>query len=531
MSLELTFHGAAGAVTGSCMELSIGSARVLIDCGLFQGSRSLEALNYEALPFDARALDAVILTHAHLDHSGRLPVLARDGFSGTVWCTPPTRHLIDPLLLDAAKLQAADAERRNDRPDRAGLPEFEPLYDQNDVHRVVELVEGVSYGKWVDVAPGISFRFWDARHILGSASVEIRADGQSLLFSGDIGPPAADGPEPLQPDAGAWDHIICEATYGDRDRVIPTLDERRELLAKVVEGALARGGNLLIPAFALERTQVLLEDLVALFVSGRLTPSPIYVDAPLAGRITQAYRRHAASRKGPSPFDHPKVKFTPSVDESMMLNRVSGAIIIAGSGMCSGGRIRYHLLRNLPRSESTLLFVGYQARGTLGAVLQSGAKAVRISGADVHVRSHIETIDAYSGHADHAGLLRWLTKRAPVTGSIFLDHGEQPALKRLAKDTAAIPGMPRPIIPLLGERFELLVSSAAGRVGAARPDAHALAAGEDWRNRLASFRANLEGTLLALPSDLDRARALEAARIAMTTQGAEGGNYAKQVVT
>lgn len=518
MSLELTFHGAAGTVTGSCIELRAGAQRILIDCGLFQGSRSLEALNHESLPFDPRKVDAIVLTHAHLDHSGRLPLLARNGCAAKIWCTPPTRQLLAPLLADSARLQASDAERRNRRPDRAGLPPFEPLYDDRDVERTVDQAEALRYGLWSGIAPGVELRFSDAHHILGSASVEIRAGGQHLLFSGDIGVAAADAAEPQAPPDG-WDHLICESTYGDRDRVLYSLAERRELLAARVEPALAKGGNLLIPAFALERTQAVLGDLVALFASGRLRPSPVFVDSPLADRVTRAYRRYAdGDQAGPSPFDDPHVRFTSTVEASRALNRVSGAIILAGSGMCTGGRIRHHLVRNLPRANSTVLLVGYQARGTLGAVLESGAQTVRIMGHDVRVRAEVATLDAYSAHADRAALLRWLAKRAPVAGSVFLDHGEMPALERLAADAAAIAGLPNPIAPMLGERFRLDKGAPAQRIGEPRPQAADLVAPQDWRNRYAAFASSLEDRLRGLPSDAARRRAIEAADRAIRGQ-------------
>ncbi|MCW3849607.1 MBL fold metallo-hydrolase [Sphingomonas sp. LB-2] len=520
MALELDFHGAAGAVTGSCMELKAGDKRILVDCGLFQGSRSLEALNYEPLPFEPRRIDAVVLTHAHLDHSGRLGLLARQGFRGPIHCTPPTRHLLAPLLTDAARLQASDAERRNHRPDRIGRPAFEPLYDDHDVRQVFEQAEELRYGQWAEISPGIAIRFSDAHHILGAASVEVRAEGQHLLFSGDIGDGAATANGPPRPEGG-WDHVICESTYGDRDRVRHTPEERRELLAAMVEPALARGGNLLIPAFALERTQIVLADLVALFASGRLRPSPVFVDSPLADRVTRTYRRFGGIQDSPSPFDSPHVRFTTSVPQSKALNRVTGAIILAGSGMCTGGRIRHHLVRNLPKGEATVLMVGYQARGSLGAVLESGARAVRISGNDVPVRARIEKLDVYSAHADHQALLQWLTRRAPVRGSIFLDHGEPPALERLATDAAAIAGLPHPIVPLLGERFRLDAGKPAQRIGKPRPDAPELIAREDWRNRYAAFAASLEERLRALPSDAARRHALEAAERAFEGQAGE----------
>ncbi|WP_265269415.1 MBL fold metallo-hydrolase [Sphingomonas lycopersici] len=510
MSIELIFHGAAGAVTGSCMELRSARHRVLIDCGLFQGSRTLEALNFQPLPFDPHSLDLVVLTHAHLDHAGRLPTLVQHGLTAPVICLPPNRQLLGPMLNDAAKLQAADAERRNDRPDRAGRKPFEPLYDSQDVARLIGRLDTVRAGKWIEPLQGLRLRLWDAHHILGAASVELNLDGQSLLFSGDIGDGATHLADPSSPEGG-WDHVICEATYGDRDREVPTPDDRREQLAQAVKTALARGGNLIIPAFALERTQVIIEDLVALFDAHKLEPVSVFIDAPLADKVTEAYRRFDhAQRRGPSPFDHPRIRFVRTIEQSKALNRISGAIILAGSGMCTGGRVRYHLLRNLPRADSTVLFVGYQARGTLGAVLQGGAKLVRISGADVKVRAEIASLDTYSAHADHAGLLRWIAARAPISGSLFLDHGEPPALARLAADVAALPGIPTPVIPSLGERFRLEPRSACSVAGEARSDAIRLVDGADWHSRAARLRELLDIHLAKLPSDAARAEALEA---------------------
>lgn len=507
MTLQLHFHGAAGTVTGSCMELRAADWRVLIDCGLFQGSRTLEALNHQGLPFDIESIDAVLLTHAHLDHCGRLPLFGRAHAEAPVWCTPATRQLLEPLLLDAAKIQAADARRRNRRPDRAGLPPFEALYDARDVRRLIESTRPIEFGQWAEPVAGVRMRFVDARHVLGAASIELEAEGQRLLFSGDIGMHAdevlAGGHEP-------FDHVVCESTYGDRDRVQVSLAERREKLAGLVEPALAGGGNLLIPAFALERTQAVLGDLVALFESGRLQPSPIFVDSPLAERITHTYRRYAGPEERGS-YDSPHVRFTPTEAQSRALHRLSGAIIIAGSGMCTGGRIRQHLIRNLPRGDSTVLIVGYQARGTLGSVLLSSAPTVRISGNDVRVKARIESTDIYSAHADREALLRWLAAAAPVRGSVFLDHGEPLALEGLRTDAARIKGLPAAIVPALGESYRLEAGRPAERVGTPRPDAAALVQAEDWKSRFAAFAASLEDRLRALPSDEARRRAIEAA--------------------
>ncbi|MFA6117924.1 MAG: MBL fold metallo-hydrolase [Sphingomonas sp.] len=512
MAIELAFHGAAGTVTGSCMELTIGERRILIDCGMFQGSRTLEALNHEQLPFDPAGLDAIVLTHAHLDHSGRLPLVTRLGSTAEIWCTPATSKLIDPLLQDAARLQEADVHRRNKRPDRAGLPPFKRLYDANDVKHTVRQTRPLEIGTWAVPVPGVLIRFWDACHILGSASVEIRADGQRLLFSGDIGDRAADNP--FHGDDGEpFDHVVCESTYGDRDRAAVPVADRRAALAAIVTAAMARGGNLLIPAFALERTQVILADLVALFATGGLAPCPIYVDSPLAERMTRTYRASGGVDIDgtPSPFDDANVHFTQSTAQSRGLSGLSGAIIIAGSGMCTGGRIREHLARNISRPDSTILFVGYQVPGTLGSVIRGGAATVRISGNDFDVLAHVERLDAYSAHADRAGLLRWISACAPVRGGLFLTHGEAPALDRLALDASTIAGVSHIIIPALDERFALAPGAPPRRIAAPRKDAPELVAPLDWRNRYAAFTSSLERRLRQLPTNSAREQALLAA--------------------
>lgn len=515
--IEITFHGSAGTVTGSCFQVRGNGKSVLVDCGMFQGTRSLEALNHEKLPFEADQIDAVILTHAHLDHCGRLPYLVTSGCRAPIWMTAPTADIIEPLLLDSAKLQAADAERRNRRPDRMGLAPFAPLYTADDVTSCIGQVHETRYCEWHDLGNGDGFRFWDARHIVGSASVELQLAGQRLLFSGDIGSGlpihCADG------ELGGYDHLICEATYGDRAREPMLISDRREQLAVYVEETLSKNGNLLIPAFAVERTQIILEDLVALFESERLRPYNVFVDSPLAERVTRATQRHRHG--GFDLMATPNIHFTHDISESKQINNMSGVIIVAGSGMCQGGRIRHHLLRNLPNEHSRVLLIGYQVTGTLGAVLREGTRHVRISGHDVPVRADIQSLDCYSSHADRPGLLDWIKQRGPVSGSVFLVHGEEQALTTLADDVRAASLARHVALPMLGETWILHGKQIAKLIGSAREDLHMRIAPRDWMASLAALESSLADRLKALPSDSARERAL--ASLMRTLEKAEGG--------
>ena len=487
-------HGAARTVTGSCFELALGKRRVLVDCGLFQGSRSLERLNREPFGFTPARLDAVVLTHAHLDHSGLLPRLAAEGFAGTIWCTGATADLLEVMLADAAHIQEQEARRRNRRSDRVDLPPARPLYTSEDAERAVALIRTASYEEQFDPAPGFQALFWNAGHILGSASAEIFAGGSRLLFSGDLGPQhKAFHADPAGPRD--VDHLFCESTYGDRDRDEASPEMRRTLLQSEVKEALRRGGNLVIPAFALERTQELLLDLAVLIDSGRLPGTPIFIDSPLASRATEVFARHRATLEdlgSGNIFGHAAFHFVDSVDASMRLNHVSGAIIIAASGMCEAGRIRHHLRHNLPRADSTVLFVGFQAQGSLGRTILEGAKRIRLSGRDVVVRARISKLDVYSAHADREELVAWTKARRPVRGSVFLTHGEPRGLEGLR--LAIEPDFASVLIPEIGERYELPAGMPAKRLATGRIDLRE-AVGRDWQNDYADFAVNLKRRL------------------------------------
>lgn len=433
--------GAVGEVTGSCHLVEAGGHRFVLDCGMHQGSREDERRNREAFDFDINTIDAVVLSHAHIDHSGRLPLLARRGFRGPVWTHPATEGLLEIMLEDAANLAAMDAERarRFGRPDAA----LGPLYDARDVQRTLRLVRGVPYGVPRQIAPGVTLTLHDAGHILGSAIVEITEDTgdgppRTLVFSGDLGMKQAPiVRDPAHP--GRADHVILESTYGDRDHRSRTDTEVE--LADILEQAWESGGNVLIPAFAVGRTQEVLYAFARNFDAWNLARWKIYLDSPMAIRVLDVYEKNvdlfdpqaqAAWREWPHPFRLPNLHLTTEVAQSQHINGVrSGAIIIAGSGMCNGGRIRHHLRHHLGRPQSHLVFVGYQARGTLGRRLVDGSDSVRMFGEAFDVRLRVHTVGGLSAHADQSGLAEWYGC-FPGHPGVSLVHGEEPAREALA---------------------------------------------------------------------------------------------------
>lgn len=528
MTVSLNFCGAAGTVTGSCYLVHHPAGRFLVDCGLFQGSKTLRELNYGSFPFDPAKIDFVLLTHAHIDHSGLLPKLVKAGFAGRVVATAGTRDLLTFMLPDAGHIQESDVERLNRRNQQRGRPEVEPIYTQADAEACLARVAGVAYERWVDCGSGVRARFWNAGHILGAASIEVEiATGDSrrrilrLLFSGDLGP----GHKIFHPDPDApenYDYIVVESTYGDRERPAMTPAARRRLLRDEVSAAMKRGGNLLIPAFAVERTQELLFDLGRLFAKGELPRLQVFLDSPLAIRATEVFSNHARDLEDASevdlPFSQPNFRFVETVEQSMAINRIrSGAIIIAASGMCDAGRIRHHLKHNLWRPESTVLMVGYQAPGTLGSLIESGVQAVRIHGDEVSVKAAIRRIDAYSGHADRTELIEWVKERLPAKRAIFLTHGEEGALSSLKDGLEGI-GCPaeRVMIPRLDDRIQLADGDDEPRP---KPAAHRLPADEvgrpDWHNEYAALVLDLQHRLNELGDRDSRKRLLARVREAL----------------
>jgi metallo-beta-lactamase family protein len=467
MSVTIRFCGASRTVTGSCYLFETSAGRFLVDCGLFQGPKTLKDLNYGAFPFRPADIDAVLLTHAHIDHSGLLPKLVRQGFAGRILATRGTIDLCSYMLPDAGSIQESEVAALNRRNAARGRGEVSPIYTQADAITALQSFSPVDYEKWIDVIAGVRARYWNAGHLLGSASIEIECnDGNSsgrpmrILASGDIGPDA----KLLQPDPDApagFDYVITESTYGDRERAATTPDARRARLAEEVRDAATRKGALLIPAFAVERTQELLVDLVDLMERGEIPAGPVFLDSPLAIRATEVFRKHAESLDPAVDvrrlLNSPQLRFTETVEESKAIAKLTGFhIVIAASGMCDAGRIRHHLRNWLWNSKATVLLVGFQAQGTLGRFLVEGAKAVRIQGNEIKVAATIRTIDDYSGHADGSELARWIAARRPIQRGLFLVHGEEPAIAGLAERVSEriIPAA-RVFQPLLDDIYEL----------------------------------------------------------------------------
>lgn len=442
--MKLSFHGADQGVTGSCHLVECAGKRVLIDCGLYQGGRELSAENAEPFGFDPGEIDYVLLTHAHLDHCGRLPLLAKRGFRGEIITTTASRELARLVMLDSAHLQEEDAKWRARRAGRhAEKGESGPLYTTLEALNTLDFFgRSARYGKPLDIAPGIRATFIDVGHILGSASVllELSEGGSSrrLLFSGDIG--SSGRPilrEPTPPPK--VDAVVMETTYGDRRHkpIAPSVEE----LYVAIDDAFERGGNVVIPTFALERAQELLYYLREGVDSGRLPRTmQVFLDSPMAISATAIFRNHPECydeetkelfRDGRDPFDMPRLHFTREAAESMALNRIEGgAVIMAGSGMCTGGRVRHHLKHNLWRQDSAIVFVGYAARGTLARRIIDGAKSVKMFGEEIHVKASIHTINGFSAHADQAELLAWHAHTAAKR--TFLVHGDVDAMRAFA---------------------------------------------------------------------------------------------------
>jgi metallo-beta-lactamase family protein len=445
MNIKLTFLGAAQNVTGSQYLVQSDKTSFLVDCGLYQ-ERELTGRNWSPFLFSPERLNAVLLTHAHLDHCGLLPKLAREGFNQAIYCSSATAEITQIMLLDSGKIQEEDADfkrRRHEKENRKGPYPEVPLYTRDDAKAVYPLFSAVKYDQTVQVGDGVEATFYDAGHVLGSAMVrlKIEQDGEArtILFSGDVGrrnKPILNDPTFFE----EADYVIVESTYGDR--LLESPQDTANQLAEAINSTVKRGGNIVIPSFALERSQELLYYLNEFLLEGRIPRLPVFVDSPMAVEVTGVFERHPELfdqemkkllHQQRSPFDFPSLELTGTVEESKAINHIKGsAIIIAGSGMCTGGRIKHHLVNNISGEENTILFVGYQAAGTLGRQIVDGAKRVRILGQYYPVKARIAQLNGFSAHADRDGLVRWLSSLRKPPRRVFVTHGELDASQHLA---------------------------------------------------------------------------------------------------
>jgi len=531
MSVTVQFCGAARTVTGSCHLFQTGAGRLLVDCGLFQGPKTLKALNYSKFPFHPADIDTVLLTHAHIDHSGLLPKLVRAGFRGRIMATRGTIDLCSYMLPDAGSIQESEVAMLNRRNATHGRAEVTPIYTQADAVASLAAFRAIDYETWFEAMPGVRARYWNAGHLLGSASIELEfagagAGGKPLrvLASGDIGPDA----KLLQPDPEAptgLDYVISESTYGDADRPPITPELRRQHLAAEVRAAHAANGPLLIPAFAVERTQELIVDLVDLMNRGEVPTAPIFLDSPLAIRATEVFRQHSSSFNTELNVDRllrsPHLRPTESVVDSKAIAKFTGFhVIIAASGMCDAGRIRHHLKRWLWQKNATVLLTGFQAQGTLGRFLDDGAKAVRIQGAEVKVAARIRRIDEYSGHADGPELARWIATRRPIQRGVFLVHGEELALAGLSDRIAErIVPAAKVFIPILDDIYGLTTSAPTPiDVSHRRRLAPEAVVALDWHNDMSQLILDINDRIEAAADDRSRGVIIRKLRRALEAQ-------------
>lgn len=463
--MRVSFHGAAGEVTGSCTLVETGGARVLVDFGLHQGGPRAEVRNRRVPRIRPEELDAVVLTHAHIDHSGRLPLLPGLGYRGVIYATPASIDLCGILLKDAANLQGMDAERTNRRRARVGRAGVMPLFGQAEVERVMSRLRPLSYGEGREIAPGVRVRLHDAGHILGSAWVEMEvAEGGSrrvLVFSGDIGSTGSPLLRDAEPPA-ACDLLVMESTYGDRDHrdVGTTLEE----FAQIARAARTPQGKVLIPAFAVGRTQQLIYHIGRLARAGRIESPRVYVDSPMGISATELYLRHRdlfddeclrSIQGADSCLSFPGLRLARTSADSQAINRLGdGVMVIAGSGMCNGGRIVHHLRHGLWREETHVVFVGFQAEGTLGRRIVDRERMVSVQGERIRVNAQVHTLGGFSAHAGRSGLMAWAGPALASRPRVALNHGEDSARDALARMIGATHGL-RATLPVYGEVLEL----------------------------------------------------------------------------
>jgi metallo-beta-lactamase family protein len=462
--MKIEFVGGARTVTGSSYIIKDDDFTIMVDCGMFQGKQELIQRNQLHLIYDPPKIDCMLLTHAHIDHSGLIPKLVKEGFFGNIYATKATADLCSIMLPDSAHIQEMDTKWTNKRNKKLGRPPVEPLYTPEDAEKSLSHFVPVNYGEIVQIHPRVEVRFRDAGHILGSAFIEMwieeKGKKTKVVFSGDVGTmdqSIIKDPEHLE---GA-DIILIESTYGDR--LHKNREDTYEEFKNILLSSINKKGNIIIPAFAIERTQEIIFTLHRLFESGELPRIPVFIDSPLAISATEIFRENRQCfdeemleiiMSGDNPLDFPNLKFTRKSEESKLLQEITGAIIISASGMCTAGRIQYHLQNNLYKSESSIIFVGYQAEGTLGRRLIDGAKQVKIYGEDIAVNAQIHTLGGFSAHADKDALLKWLETNKNPKAKVFVVHGEEESSTFFAKLISSELGLTA-YVPHWGEIVDL----------------------------------------------------------------------------
>ncbi|MBF1131696.1 MAG: MBL fold metallo-hydrolase [[Eubacterium] sulci] len=509
--MKIKFCGASTGVTGSCHLLTSGEHKILLDCGQFQGGKAQDALNYEKFPFEPSEIECVVLSHAHIDHCGRLPLLTKRGFEGKIYCTDATADLLSVMLKDSAYIHEKETEWKNRKAERAGREQVEPLYTIEDAEKTLSLVSPILYDQQIEINPDMKIVFNDAGHILGSAITELwvtEDDKESkIVFSGDLGMegrPILRDPTYIK----KADYVIMETTYGNR--IHKELGSGVEKLIEIILNTTRRGGNVVIPSFAVGRTQELIYELNRFYDSNNeyrkeLDKIFVYIDSPMATTATEIFRRNAQVfdeetreyiLKGDNPLEFKNLKFTRSSKESQDLNfNKEPKIIISASGMCEAGRIRHHLKHNLWNPKNSIVFVGYQGQGTLGRSLVEGIKMVTLFGEEIQVNAEIHNLEGFSGHADQNGLFAWLAHFEQKPKEIFLVHGEEESKKDFAKLVNEKLSY-EPIVVMGNSEFELdMNKSEIVNMDSAREQAAEADKIQKVRDKLSSIHLDLEQIL------------------------------------
>ncbi len=479
--MNIKFLGAVHGVTGSSHLIQFKNKKILLDCGMYQGSD--EELNMEEFEINPADIDYLLLSHSHIDHSGRIPLLVKKGFKGTIYCSKPTYDLCEIMLLDSAHIQETEAEWKNRKAMRQGRKLIEPMYTQNDAAESLQYFKPVQYGQIINIGEGLMVKFSDAGHILGSSIIEIWFDdggeNMKLVYSGDLGmreKPLLKDPTVIE----KADYVIMEATYGNR--VHDNIEQRTEELINIILKTAKRGGNIIIPSFAVGRTQELIYELNKYYDShlgkigtkeNELKKIPVYIDSPLASKATEVFKKNAhvfdsEARNyimtGDNPLEFENLHFTQSAEESKVLNFLPGPkIIISASGMCEAGRIKHHLKHNLWRKEASVVFVGYQAEGTLGRKIMDGEKNVKVLGENIHINAEIYNVEGFSGHADKTALLNWLKGFTEKPRTVFLVHGEQESKLSFAAEVKEKLGL-NCIVPEYNVVYEIKKSDSVEKI-------------------------------------------------------------------